>query len=69
MCLGGVEGASRPYYLQNCKKVGQKVGHAARELAILFPVTLCLFSETVVGQMVKTPSPQGECLGASLVFI
>ena len=33
-----------------------KVGHAAREMVQVFPVTFCL--ETVVGQMVNTPPPQ-----------
>ena len=58
--LGDV-GVSRPQYVWNCKRAGQKVDQAARELATVLSVTFVL--EKVAGHMIKTPPhPNRKCL-------
>ena len=46
MCRLGAKGHHAALYCQICKKVGQKVSHAARELATVVPVTFLVSSNS-----------------------
>ena len=61
-CVFGVRGSVTPKYFKNCKKVGQKVSHAARELATVFSATFFLVA--VAGQIVKTPHSPPLSMGS-----
>ena len=54
MCTDGAgdAGVSRPQYVQNCKKIGQKSALLQEKWSHLF-----LFLVKVVGKMVKMPLP------------
>ena len=60
--IGGV-GTSHSQYATNCKKGDQNVGHAARELATVFSVTL--FVTIVIKWLRSTPPQQKVCLHIS----
>ena len=52
-------GGVTPPIFSNLPERWSKVSHAAREIATAF-FAIC-FSVTIIGQLVKTPPPNGKC--------
>ena len=55
-----------PVYFQYCKKVGQKSAMLQEIWPQYFPWPL--FLGAIAAQLVKTPLPNGKCLGTSVDF-